>query len=101
MNYPHRGIKDGRLLTPGVDFGGPLTVKHQAGRYIVTHTPGHLSWSGVGYPRHYVPAKLRLIHLDDPRENEIRIVAGVNAGHGKAQLKSLVSVADNMAAEEK
>lgn len=100
MNYPHRGIKDGRLLTPGVDFGGPLTVKHQVGRYVVTHTRGNLCWSSVGRPRSYVPAALRLIHLDDPCDGDMRIVATVNAGHGRTQLKALISVADNMAAEK-
>jgi len=100
MNYPHRGIKDGRLLTPGVDWGGPLTVKHQVGRYVVTHTRGNLCWAGVGRPRRYVPAKVRLIHLDDPRDNEMRIAVFTLAGRGKARLKSLITVADNMAAEE-
>jgi len=100
MNYPHRGIKDGRLLTPGVDFGAPLTVKHQVGRYVVTHTRGNLCWSGIGYPRSYVPAVLRLIHLDDPCDGDMRIVVFTLAGRGKAQLKSLITIADNMAAEE-
>lgn len=63
-NTRFRREHDGSIYTPGIDFGGKITVIHANGSRELWQRASGSVWNGRGCPRAYLPAELWVVEIN-------------------------------------